>query len=174
MHLPADCVPLDAAGTVTFRALTAERGRAVLTGEAALSVILMAPDGSFLPAEVMLPLRCELAAEVHAPFAMEARGIPFDLRVRVEPERLHFDFEVALTLTVRERARTTAAAAIDFGDPLPVCESPAGMILCYPSPGETMWSIAKRYSVAASALEAANRDAGRVVVIPRGGISGVV
>jgi LysM repeat protein len=48
------------------------------------------------------------------------------------------------------------------------------MILCYPAPGETMWSIAKRYGVAASALEAANRDAGRVVVIPRGGISGVV
>lgn len=174
MRLPEGCVPLDAAGTVTFRALTPERGRAILTGDAAVSCIFAAPDGSFIPAEAVIPVKCELACDVSEPFAMEARGIVSDLRVRVEPERLQFDFEVSLTLTVRERLRRVTAEAVTFGEALPSAKPCAGMVLCYPAAGESLWSIAKRYGVAVSALEAANPEAARVVVIPRGGISGVV
>ena len=105
---------------------------------------------------------------------MEARGLVSDLRVRVEPERLQFDFEVSLTLTVRERLRRVTAEAVCFGEALTAAKPCAGMVLCYPAAGESLWSIAKRYGVAVSALEAANPEAARVVVLPRGGISGGV
>ena len=174
MRLPEGCTPVSACGEVTFRGLSPERGRAILTGDAAVSCIFAAPDGSFIPAEAVIPVKCELACDIAEPFAMEARGVVGDLRVRAEPERLQFDFEVSLTLTVRERVRRTAADAVTFGEALPPAKACAGMVLCYPAAGETMWTIAKRYGVAMSALQAANPEAARVVVIPRAGISGVV
>ncbi len=176
LKLPEGCALINAAGDVEFGSIAIERGRAVLMGEATVSCILAAADGSLLSAEPVVPVRCELAAgDLHEPLALEAHGVISDLRVRLDPERLSLDFEVSLCALIRERARRQAVAEVRFGAPIEPRKHGAGMTICYPASGETMWQIARRYNVTMAALESANRDSKRVIMIPRSnGVSGVI
>ncbi|MBE6613163.1 MAG: LysM peptidoglycan-binding domain-containing protein [Ruminococcaceae bacterium] len=176
LSLPDECSLIDAAGDVEFGQISMERGRAVITGEASLSCIFAAPDGTLISAEPAFAVRCELAAgDLREPLTMRAEGVISDLRVRMDGERIFFDFEVSFAAGIRECTRRRVVSSVTLGDALPRRAPSACMTVCYPAPGESLWSIARRYNVAMAAIEAANPEASRVVMIPRTpGVSGVI
>ncbi len=149
---------------------SADRGRAILTGEAELSVLLRR-DGGFHPALFTLPLKCELnTGEIGNTSVCECTCHVTDLRVRADSGRLLCDFEVALTAVFLKKHRMEAVETVHCDrEASPACEPAGGITLCYPSEGESLWSIAKRYKTTAAAIEAANPDAAdsRVLFIPR-------
>ncbi len=172
LHLPEGCVPFDARGSVVFNSVTAERGRAIVAGEATLSCIFIASDGSYLAAEPVIPVRCELPLGLNEPLSMDAQGAVTDLRIRLS-DRLYADFEVSLEALIRERTRRSTVDEIRLGALLPSADC-SGMTICYPA-GESLWQISKRYHVSADAMQAANPAPSRVLRIPHPtGVSGII
>ncbi len=167
LKIPENVSVIDTAAEVRASALTIERGRAVLTGNAAISCILKDGDGNIISSDVTLPIRCELnAGEIKEPFAYTCSLVASDMRVRLDSERICFDFEVSLCAEVYEKSRRSIVDVIRLTGEAQEKRHNSSLTLCYPSKDETMWQVAKRYSTTVSALEAANASGSRVLLIP--------
>lgn len=167
LNLPEDTVIVDAAADVSVGSVTLERGRAVMNGNAFISCILSDNAGSFTSSDFTVPIRCEMSApDITEPFAYNCLPSVSDLRVRIDPERISFDFDVSLCTELFERSRRHVVDTIRLIGETRSTSNDSAMTLCYPSKDETLWQIAKRYNTTVSALEAANRENSRVLLVP--------
>lgn len=167
LNLADDAAIIDAAADVSVGSLTLERGRAVVSGNAFISCILTDGTGSFTSSDFTVPIRCEMSApDIIQPFAYNCLPSVSDLRVRIDPDRINFDFELSLCTEVFEHSRRRIVETVRLiGEPRSTSNDSA-MTLCYPSKDESLWQIAKRYNTTVSALEAANRENSRVLLVP--------
>ncbi|MBQ8508665.1 MAG: DUF3794 domain-containing protein [Clostridia bacterium] len=180
LKLPESASIIDAQAEVSMNNASVERGRAQLTGEAAVNCILAAGDGNFLSADFTLPVKCELAVgDVREPIAFACDCTVSDMRARLDPTRLCCDFEVSLNAALMQKSRLETVSAVHIAkDKRPAAAGTASMTLCYPSAGESLWQIAKRYNTTTGAIEAFNRELGdmpHVILIPAGrGVSKIM
>lgn len=175
LKLPEGASIINATAEVTAGTLSIERGRGTLTGSAAVSCIYADGAGGFGSAEAALPIKYEFAAgDVNEPIAFVCGMNASDMRVRIDNDRVYFDFEVSLDAEVCEKKRRRTVNAIRLiGEPRRALTD-ASMTLCYMTPGDTLWEIAKRYNTTVGAIEAANCDGGRVLMIPRRSVGIVI
>ena len=140
-----------------------ERQKISVSGKLFLSALTVeaGEDGSALPgiASAETPFRCELDAGT-LPDAENV--LPVSLSVtecvcRMDAGKLYFDTELYFSAPVfsfSTRRYVTEAAFSEV--PAERGEMPT-VILCYPTPGETLWEIAKKYRSSTDALLTVNR-----------------
>lgn len=163
---------VDTQADVSLSSCSFDRGRAQLSGEARISCIL-SDRSEFAAADFTVPVRCELSVgdmSLSGPAAFSCTCKATDLRARIDPSKIFCDFEVSLNAVFLKRAMRQAVESITVsGEPLPDSNDSSKLILCYPSPGETLWQIAKRYRTTKAKLADANpglTEDAKVVLIP--------
>ena len=167
VNIPDGASVIDASAMVTANSVSIERGRAVMNGTAAVSCILSDSTGSYSVNDFNVPIRCEMnIGEIKKPFSSKCLADVSDLRIRLDSERISFDFEVSLCTELFERSRHRAVESVKLNGEPRAASHDSAMTLCYPSKNDTLWDVAKRYNTTVSALEAANRENSRVLLIP--------
>ena len=167
--LSGEILPLDPRAEVKIASAKVVRGRVQLSGTAEISCIMKCADG-FRSGEFSVPVKCEIAVGETPPepkFVCEAKAA--DIRARVERDRAAFDFEVTMNLILFEETTVERVRGAKLTVPREKTENP-GVLLSYPSKGETLWQIAKRYATTSEAILAMNPEATaempRVLMIP--------
>ncbi len=143
--------------------------RCVLGGTCRAQLLLLR-DGEYSTAEMELPFRYEFDARVGgSPRTMGMDGNPATLdvpisysggvqvlhcRVRMDGERVGLDAELAVCLRTARPSRLTALADMTEGEE--VTRGRGEYVICFPSPDDSVWSVAKRYHAPLAALGAAN------------------
>lgn len=174
LSIPENATVLDTAANATAANISVERGRGQLTGSADISCIFES-DGEYGSVNVSVPVKCELnVGDMSEPIAYVCDMSVSDMRVRFDSERMYFDFEVSLCAEIGEKKRRSFVSEIRLsGEPKKACPD-SEIMLCYPAPDETLWSVAKRYGTTVSALEAANSAGSRVLLIPRAPVGMII
>ena len=159
---------VDATASALPESLTADlaKGRCILTGLCRCHLLLLR-DGEYSPAEVTLPFRYEfdtpnLRAEASAAASTRPELLPaFDggvtvvnCRARMDGERVGIDAELAVSLRVHTPTPFTALTDVSLGNE--VTRRRGEYVICFPSPTDTVWSVAKRYHAPMAALLAVN------------------
>ena len=151
----------DAHGRVEVGAVTAEGGRAVVSGRVLCDVILAEPptgDGcrpTLTGATVECPFRIEsdLRVEAGAQFVCHASLI--EARGRLEEKMLAVDCEIALWVRAHEKKTMRILAFAEPAGALPTKEA-CKLRVVYPGKGESLFSLAARYHKKRAALAAAS------------------
>lgn len=164
---------VDTQADVSISSAAITRGRAQLTGKAYISCILADRNGSFTAADFSLPVKCELnVGELSEPVAFSCDCKVTDLRARLDPNRMNCDFEVSLNATFIKKSRVDAVETVHISkEPRTAEDISTSLVLCYPSNGESLWQIAKRYNTTTSAISAFNPSLSEnphVIMIPVG------
>lgn len=120
------------------------RGAYLLPGTLRVSVLAAMPDGDFATAEFDLPFRFEVPAdEPLAPAASDSVFTPVSVKATVDGGRLLVEAELAAAPALSVAETVPALAALRTGERL--APRAADLTICYPAPGETLWSVAARY-----------------------------
>ena len=153
---------------------TEKQGNKLLfTGTANVSVVLTNGEGIYLSRNFQLPLKgeteaprsafdCEIDARANVPAAIS----------RLDGDQIQSNLEILVSYTVMEQHTEPRIRQISVYKDRPArnAKSPS-LTLCYPSFGETLWDIAKKYSTTVSELMATNGISAEnmpgVLVIPR-------
>ena len=172
---PEDINIVDVTADVQADTLTVDRGKAILNGKADISCILSDGSGSYTSTETTVPIRFETSiGELCEPCTFLANMTAYDVRMRLDSDQVYFDFEVSLCLDICEKRRHRAINTINISDE-PLRRTDNGMLtVCYPTPSDTLWDIAKRYGISKAALEAANQNSKRVLIIPQNNVHSFV
>lgn len=152
----------------------ADRGKLIFDGNADLSMIAF--DGNeFLPIKFTIPYHYETdCRDVGENISVSAELVPCNLHVRLDAENVSVDFEVMVGAMILSQQNVRMVESITFDATKGVGEGrQAPIILYYPKPGETLWSIAKHYQTTREAIASTNHITGdhingeRVIIVPR-------
>ena len=143
--------------------------RCVLGGKCRAQLLLLM-DGEYSSAEMELPFRYEFDARTGGtPRTMgmdgdsTTRDVPISYsggvqvlhcRARMDGERVGLDAELVVCLRTARPATLTALADMTEGEE--VTRGRGEYVICFPSPDDSVWSVAKRYHAPLAALGAAN------------------
>ena len=142
---PEEARPIEAYATAIPESLTLEDGKYVLRGVCYYSVISLR-DGEYQAGEFSVPFRYEQEAREESVVSdFDALATVKDARVKSEGDALCFECELLLGVTVFCEQSISMLDKIELFDR---AEQKSGeVIVCYPSDDDTLWSVAKRYSV---------------------------
>lgn len=153
----------------------AQRGRATLSGEADIHM-LVAGEGGAVEIAYSSPFKYECdCGEVCGEFGCFALVKATNIRGRIDGGGVYCDLEAAVTMTITDKKSERIVGEIRLGEAKKSDETRPGVLLYYPSRGERLWEIAKRYNTTRQAVTAANNLTGdaingeRVIMIPRKG-----
>lgn len=137
-------------------AVSCSRGRGVLTGDCHFQLLLYR-GGDWNTAEVTLPFRYEF----ELPVGTDPQSPTFDgcvtvlgSRARMDGERLGLDAELSVALRLTDGRSLQILSGVSFGEE--IARTRGEYRICFPAPGDTLWSVAKRYHAPLTALAAAN------------------
>lgn len=121
-----------------------DKGRHIITGGAKYS-ILLDTNGEFSSYDLTLPFKYETAAT-----DKEVAEYDTDLQLlstlgRIESGNLCIDTEFSINTLFMGKRDITSVCDVSFGDELG--RSANEIIICYPAPDDTVWSVAKKYAV---------------------------
>lgn len=150
--LPVGSSIIDCFATVlcASTALDGEKRRLVTSGEIRYSLLAFTGTETCVK-DTTLPFRyeCDISGEAEIPSGSElicdAHAEVLSTRCRIDGERIGLDSEVAIVLCATLKCFVRAVSELELGEALP--ERRATYTVCYPGVGDTLWSIAKRYSV---------------------------
>ena len=149
------CRVIDAVATPYAEALAVDRGRGVLTGRCRCH-LLLTKDGEYTSAEIELPFRYETDAAVEGvepDFDGSVKAVT--CRARMDGERVGIDAELAVMLRLVSDGQIRTLGDVSFGTD--VTRRRGEYVICFPSPDDTLWSVAKRYHAPLATLSAANQ-----------------
>ncbi|MBQ9112693.1 MAG: DUF3794 domain-containing protein [Clostridia bacterium] len=144
--VPEGAEIIDAHGSVVMDKCTHTDGRYTFGGNGRFAVIWR-NDGDINSSEVTLPVRLEVqGSESGEPVSFDARAEATDVRARIEDGSLRIDSELMMSVDCMGETVVRTVTGVSFGEEIP----PRGseLIVCYPTPDDTLWSVAKRYKVA--------------------------
>ncbi|MBQ8345471.1 MAG: DUF3794 domain-containing protein [Clostridia bacterium] len=148
-------------GRATVDEMTATETGCVLSGRSHYTVIGRT-DGEIAASELVLPFRWEREEVGTDSFLCSADLL--SVSARSDGESLMLDAEVYLNGILMGSGSVQTLRSASFGEALP--REDCGMIVCYPVPGESLWSVAKRYAVDPAALSG-DPERDRYVMIRR-------
>ena len=156
--IPQGITPIDLSGSAVLTGVSCERGHIVLTGDALYRLLYRTAEGEIGHTEFHLPLRYELpdsGTVCDEGLDADARAVMLSGRIRPEGEE-GYTVDAEWAIAARIFAQQTAEA-VDEVHPDGEATPPEGAyILCYPAPGESLWSVAKRYRTPLRALASLN------------------
>jgi len=165
----ARVVDVCAVATPEALAYDPAKERCVLSGTCRAQLLLLR-DGEYGSADMALPFRYEFDARAGgAPHTMGMDGDPATIdvpisysggvqvlhcRVRMDGERVGLDAELAVCLRTAQPSTLTALTDMTEGEE--VTRGRGEYVICFPSPHDSVWSVAKRYHAPLAVLGAAN------------------
>ena len=75
----------------------------------------------------------------------DALASVFDARARIDGENINIDSQISLGCSIWGKRSVEMLESIDFYEPIE--QSRGNIIVCFPQPEDTLWKVAKRYSV---------------------------
>lgn len=176
----ARVVDVTAAATPEELTTDPDKGRCLLTGKCRFHLLLQ-KDGEYNAAEVELPFRYEFD---HAPSSkgslspdtvslsdFDGSMTVVNCRARMDGERIGFDAELAISLRTHAPAPFTALTDMGLGGE--ITRRRGEYVICFPTPTDTVWSVAKRYHAPITALSAANNLPAGVKIGDKDSLEGV-
>ena len=148
--VPTGAVLIDGFGEAEVLEKTVENGRTTVAGTLVCHLLCRA-GGEYAASEADFTFRVNTEGDLSA--ADVAASVPV-LRLTEEGDALRADAELQLAVTAggETTVRRVADAVFAAASPRPR----ADMELCYPAPGETLWSVACRVGVSPAAIAAEN------------------
>ena len=132
---------IDISGTAFCEEYSFERDKCIVGGRARFS-ILTEKDGEYAVNEIELPFNYRAAQ------SGEFDGGSFSAevisgRARIDGERIGIDAEICIAGHTVKTSLEKMLSGVGFGEI--IGRNEGEYILCYPSPSDDLWSIAKRY-----------------------------
>lgn len=121
-----------------------DKSRHIITGNAKYS-LLLENNGEFSSYELSLPFKYESGGT-----DAEVLEYNTDMQVlstlgRIDGGNLCIDTELSVSAMFMSESKISRVCNVSFGNEI---ERPSGeIIICYPAPDDTVWSVAKRYAV---------------------------
>ena len=130
-----------------------DRGHHVISGSAKYSMILEC-EGEYSSYDLSLPFKYECSAP-----DCDVAEYSTELQVlstigRIDAGNLCIDTEISLCTLLMGNSRITTVSDASFGEAIQRASS--DIIICYPAPDDTVWSVAKRYAVPTSKISSAS------------------
>lgn len=143
---------VDVCGSAEAEQMHWESGKCTLSGTGHY-IVLMA-DGSEVSAhEIAMPWKYEFDCE-REPVGWHAHMQVLSCRARVDGERIGVDAELACAARTWDTSEVSVLREVAFGDA--AASRSGAFVVCYPASDDSLWSVAKRYGTALSAVRAAN------------------
>ncbi|MBQ7171405.1 MAG: LysM peptidoglycan-binding domain-containing protein [Clostridia bacterium] len=151
-------------GEVSLSAPEVRAAEMLFSGTAVVSAACPSPGGEGAPASAVridLPFKASAPLTAGASFA----GGPLSgvwkaqltgVTLRPDGENLSVEAEVEISARVTEERTVTAVSSLSSAAVPPEETRPAAITVYYPQDGDTLWSVAKRFSVPLAALTALN------------------
>lgn len=152
-----ECSIVDVAGTVCPEAYSFEEGRCIVNGRAKYDLILM-KENEYSSQSIEFPFRYACPAPNKLSEALTDalfEGEVVSARARVDGERIGIDSEISMSGGAWETAQTKLLDSVSFGDE--IVRRVGEYTVCYPSRGESLWSVAKRYGAPIDSVIAGNK-----------------
>lgn len=157
---------------VDMRLENVKNGRGIFVGECNMKVVAEGDNGNYVTGEFSFPIKYECSVPDIDEYTAVCNCRLLDSRVSLDGNKINANVEVGINATVLERitADTVDTVTIDKDSPINNARDNM-MVLYYPEIGETLWDVAKKYSVSRAALEKANNKSlsenlPRVIIIP--------
>lgn len=166
--------PVASSAAISIEKIEQNGSKAVFTGKTSVSVILTNGAGSYVGRSLEYPFRAETDVG-KCRGALECEAVPsvIGVGVRVDGGEIKCDVEVGISYAALDKETVRAASTcVVMKDHPQKRATPASIVICYPSEGEDLWSIAKRYGTTESAVKEANsltgdKLTGEALIIPQ-------
>ena len=137
-----------------------ENGQGRIEGVAETRVLYM-PGGSDIPAsaEAELPFSLTVPQLLNDDSLIDLQVLSAEANALMS-DRLEMKLQLSVTCETRQRAEVEIVTQIAEGTPL---QRRPGIVVSWPSPGETAWDIGKRYGIPAQSI--GEVEAGNAVVL---------
>lgn len=146
VKIPRDAVIIDASARASLGEMT-HSGTNLAFGGNIYYTVLYFHDGEYMTRELSAPLHYDLDSK-HMPDSTlprwSAHTTVTSSRVRCDGERIFIDSELCFAFCVQGLCNIMIVSELNFGKMIE--KSFGGITLCYPEAGESLWSVAKRYS----------------------------
>lgn len=143
---------VDACGSAEAESMRYENGKCTLLGTGRY-IVLIFHGGEVTAHELEFPWKYEFDCE-REPADWRAHMQVLSCRARVDGERVGIDAELACAVRTWDKAQISMLDGVQF------CEqarTPQGaLVVCYPGAQDTLWSVAKQYGSALSAIRRGN------------------
>lgn len=146
--LPSGAEFIDATATASVKNVEHDGKKLVVTGEVAFGV-LSRVDGEYTVTELHAPVRYEVDAERYAFSDCTLTAMP--PRIKTDGGRLLCDCEVHASGRFFSSSQFEAVDEAIFGEKL---TDDGATTVCFPTPTDSVWDIAKRYHVPCEIIEA--------------------
>lgn len=151
-EIPVGCSIVDVCGSAEAEDMSWERGRCTVSGNSHY-IVLTHMDSEVTPHEITLPWKYEFEC-AREPSDWRARVQVLSCRARVDGERIGIDAEIACAVEVWDTESAKVLRSVSFGEA--AAGKSGAFVVCYPSVGDSLWSVAKRYATSMQAIRAAN------------------
>lgn len=134
-----------------------ESGKCKISGRCKFNLQLF-DGGDYTGTELEFPFKYEYElprGEYSEDIECDAEAGVVFCRARVDGERIGLDAEISLCGRIWENTEHTVLDSFRLGDKLQTGSGET--VVCYPSGGDTLWSVAKRYNASIDELAAANK-----------------
>ncbi|MBQ7172605.1 MAG: DUF3794 domain-containing protein [Clostridia bacterium] len=131
-----------------------EDGRLTFSGKCRAQAVISSGD-EWTTSEFEVPFRYDAGACPKAAIKdIRALADALFCNARKEGDHLALEGEIAVSYTLSGQEEITRAVSLTIGGEI---ATPASTLrVCYPAPGDTLWSLGKRYGVSRSSLAEAN------------------
>ena len=145
LMIPENAELVDVCATPVFESCAVDSGKYLIRGNVKYDV-LWESEGEYGSSQISLPLKYECAAEEEMlPDCTDMLGSACGIRMRADRESIGIDCDIDVAFTLFGSQPVSMLEKAEFSESHG--ESVGSFIVCYPYPEDTLWSIAKRYSV---------------------------
>lgn len=128
-------------GDAACKEMNRENGNCKLCGTAVFSLLLRAPDGEMSSAELTFPFRYETDGGNATDYTADMQVL--SCRGKIDGERVGIDAEIGVCARLYSQTEITAPVDVTVAES--VERTRGELILCYPAPTDSLWSVARRY-----------------------------
>lgn len=165
LALPENAVIIDTSATAAAENFEydADKGKITVSGQCRYT-LLLSDSGEYSTSEIQTPFRYELDATGNIQPAVSDADIEVvSCRARFDADSLCIDSEISVALSVSGEEAVNVLSEARFGEPLK--RSRSDIIICYPSPDDTVWSVAKRYCVPVTSVSSTDETGKDYLII---------
>lgn len=152
LGIPENAEIIDVFASASADDISVADTKTLVNGQGRFS-LLLCDGGEYSVSEIILPFRYETdaAGEIAS---SDASVNVVSCRARQDADSVAIDAELAIALRTSAAKEIIAISEASFGGD--VNRQKSDIVICYPAPDDTLWSVAKRYFVPVSRICASN------------------
>ena len=151
-------VPVAESAAVSIEKIEKSGTKAVFSGKTDVSVILTNGAGSYVGRSLSYPFRAETeVGKSRGELQCDAAASVVGIGARVDGGEIKCDVEVGISYAAFEKENVRAVSECVVMKDRPRKRAvKSSIVICYPSDGDDLWSIAKRYGTTEESIRASN------------------